>query len=133
MLSPRSKKFHEAEKLRNDFQSYFGGKYSAARSSSKHIGIADVWKLMFSSKNKLLILLGSIILLVMFLLVRSKPKFIMQKRRSYDERDKVSIYYLFLYSVIIGLFVSAVVSVLVYRSEKLRKYLFNGECGLCME
>lgn len=127
MNSPRSsKKIYEAEKLNRDYQNYFGS-YSASRSP----GINSIIKSVTAAKKRMLILLGICVVVAMFGLYRSRPKWIMKHRRTYEEPDRISLYYLFLYSVFIGLFLAVIVVLAAQKFPKLRSLLFK-DCDLCL-
>lgn len=127
MSSRSSKKLHEAERLHNDYQSYFGGKYSAAKSK-----FGDLLKMALLSKCRLFILFCICFVIIIFLLYRSRPRWILQPRKTYDEQDKISVYYLMLYSLYISLFLFVVLSVIAYRFPKTKELLYIVEdCDLC--
>lgn len=133
MSSRSSKKIYEAEKLNQDYQSYFGGKYSAARNGGIS-GIKDIWKIAVLSKCRLFILFCICVIISMYILYNSKPRWIIQRRKSYDEPDKVSVYYLLMYSLIIGLFITIGLSIISYRFPKIKSFIFKtDECDLCQE
>lgn len=122
-----SKKLHEAERLNSDYQSYFGGKYSATKSK-----FGDILKMALLSKCRLFILFCVCFVVTMFLLYRSKPRWILHSRKKYDEQDKISVYYLMTYSIYISLFLFIVLSVVAYRFPKTRELLYISEdCDLC--
>lgn len=128
MSSRSSKKIHEAEKLNSDFQSYFGGKYSADRGSNK---LQDMWKMALLSRCRLFILFCICFFTTMFLLYKSRPKWILH-RRSYDEPDRISVYNLLKYTIIISLIIFIITSVLAHRFPKAKNILFKSQdCDMC--
>lgn len=136
-MSSRSyKKIHEAEKLHQDYRNYFGSRYSASRSpSSDDINsIGGILKIIVSSKCRLFILFCICVVVSMYILYSSKPRWVMNKKKSYDEQNKISIYYLFMYSILFGLILSICVSMLAYKFPNLKPLLFKSDdCDLCKD
>lgn len=127
MSSRSSKKIRDAEKLKNDYQSYFGGKYSADKTGS-----GSLWTTAMLSKCRLLILFGVCFVASIFTLYKTKPKWILQQRRSFDEPDKISAYRLIKYSFSIGFLLFVSLAFLAYRFPKLKEILYTTEnCDLC--
>jgi hypothetical protein len=132
-MSSYSKKIKDAEKLHDDYQNYFGGKYSAHKSSSNTTSIKDLWKLALASRNRLLILLGVWFFSLMLLFIKFQPRFVLQKRKTYDEKDKLNVYNLFFYSIVGSLLMFGITLVIVFRFPRLKNLLFNGDCDMCHE
>ena len=123
-----SKKLNDAEKLQTDYQSYFGGE----NYSSENSKFSDILKITLLSKCRLFILFGVCFMFTIFLLYKLKPRWILQQRKSYDDQDKISVYYLMSYSIFISLFLFIVLSILAYRYPKTKELLYiSDDCDLC--
>lgn len=134
MSYPTSKKISEAEKLHNDYRSYFGGKYSASKSKSLNSDNKTIWTILKMSKCRLIMLFGVWFVIVMFILYKYKPKYVLQPKKTYGEMDKISMYNLFKYSFGIAVFLFVVSLFLAYRYPKLKSIIFKAdECGMCRE
>lgn len=127
------KKFHEAEKLHNEYKNYFGGKYSASRSPTNSSKISvkkikDMWNAMILSKQRIIILCIFCFFLSMFVLNKTKPKFILEKKEWNKSDHRIDIYSICWYSIIFGLVLTLILSIIAFNIPKLKEMLFKESC-----
>ena len=129
-MSYSSKKLQDADILTDKYQASFGGKYSPDETSS--INLKGVWNLIVLSRIRLGILFGVSFILSLCIVVKYKARFVMTKKRSIGEQEKINITNLLKYSFIFGILLSSIVFGLSYKFPFIKKILFREEdCELC--
>jgi hypothetical protein len=119
-------KVREASKLRQEFSSHFG--------SSHHGSLANIKSIFFSAKNRLIIVSVVAYLLVLGILFKWFPKFILQAKQSYFEKDKICYMRLISYGAVITAIVMVLLCGYAYKNQKLKSLLFaNKDCDICVE
>lgn len=126
-------KFHDAEKLHKEYKSYFGGKYSASRSasSSPTKKVKDVCNAILKSKKRVLVLLVICFFISMIILNKIKPKFVLEKGSSRSDK-RIDIYSMCLYSLVCGVVLTLIFSLISFHVPVLKEILFKESCGSSM-
>ncbi len=90
----------------------------------------NIFKTMIHSR--LVILFFVWLFIVINVLYKYRPNFVMNTRKTYEEKNKLSMYYLFLYSLIISAILFIISIIIIYKYQKLKILFFKSEdCDLC--
>jgi hypothetical protein len=135
-MSFSSRHLKEADELADSYSRSFGGKYSSSESSSFFGGgsfnFENMWKLIMLSKFRLAVLLGVCTVVILLLLMKTKPNMIMNRKMGIREPDTINHFKLIKYSFLFGFILSVCVFALSYKLPFIKKLLFREEdCDLC--
>ena len=129
-----SSRLKEAQRLDENFNNYFGGRYSASPNSSNNFSFEKLMKNISSSYKRILIIESVLFLISIYIFYKTKPKQIMKPKQIFDDaHQEINYYLLFIYSFILSIFFIAVIMVLSYKFPVIKSVIFtNKDCDVCI-
>lgn len=123
MSSPN---LRHVDKLHERVKNYFGGKLPNSPQNYENMNFARIKNLIMSSRYRIIILFICLFFISLFILRKTKLRLIMEKRKTFDKPDKISLWKLSLWTIIISFLLTIMAICICYHFPKSRKILFIG-------
>lgn len=133
-----SKKLQDADNLSDDYQSSFGDNYEENTnilSKIKNIDHKKILSSMLAAKTRLFIVFCVCFILMLFILSKLKPKFMINPKASIIEQkeNKLNIEKLLGYSVLFGFVLFCIIIIISHYNPQLKELIFKEDCSKCNE
>ncbi len=123
MSSPNLK---NVSALHQKVRNYFGGKTPDSHNSSgEGFNFSGLKNIIKHSRNKLIIIYILSFFVSLYILRKTKPGIVLQKRKTFDKPNKVCTWRLLISSVIMAIILTCVICFAAYKFPKARRLLFN--------
>lgn len=132
-----SKKLQEADNLSDDYQSSFGDNYEENTNilhKIKNIDHKKILSSLLAAKTRLIIVYFFCFILMIFILSKLKPKFMITKANIIEQKEnKLNIEKLLGYSVLFGFVLFCGIIIISHYIPQLKELIFTEDCSKCSE
>ena len=123
----------KANSLHKNVSSMLSGQFSPSYSPKKIENVNDVIDIANSSKKALAILFVVCFFFTLYALKKIKPSFVLKKNRFFEyKQEEVDKYNLVYYSVLIGFVIFVIASIVIYKTDSVRSFVFSDNCNMCI-